>query len=65
MSLVEFGPNSGSGRGSRGGYGGQSKEKDQKWPQHFSSFKNGRIFPTEKTNGHYEIPDGSELRKGK
>ena len=24
-----------------------------------------RIFPTEKTNGHYEIPDGSELRKGK
>ena len=24
-----------------------------------------RIFPTEKTNGHYEIPDGSELREGK
>merc|ERR550534_648664 len=38
--LVDFGPSSFS---DRRRHGGQSKEKDQKWPQHFSSFKNGPL----------------------
>ena len=37
-NFADFGPLSDSRR-----HGGQSKEKDQKWPQHFSSFKNGPL----------------------
>merc|ERR550534_544058 len=37
LFLVDFDPTSDS---FCRGHGGQSKEKDQKWPQHFSSFKN-------------------------